>query len=72
MMRQRQYNIINYIDDILGINLPSKIDTSFDALCNLPEDLGFQISQKKLCAPTTCLNCVGILVKLKTLQCLYP
>ena len=62
MMCRHHYDVINYIDDILGIDLPSKIDASFDALRQLLEDLGFQISQKKLQAPTTCLNCLGILV----------
>ena len=31
IMRQ-DYDVINYIDDILGIDLPSRIDASFDAL----------------------------------------
>ena len=62
MMRQRQFDVINYIDDILGIDVPSKINASFDALCQLLDDLGFQISQKKLHPPTTQLNCLGIVV----------
>ena len=62
IMRQRQFDIINYIDDILGIDVPSKIDESFDALRHVLADLGFQISQKKLQAPTTRLNCLGIVV----------
>ena len=47
-MRQRQFDVINYIDDILGIDLPSIIDTSFDTLCHLLQKLGFQISVKNL------------------------
>ena len=62
IMRQRQFDVINYIDDILGIDVPSKIDASFDALRHILADLGFQISQKKLQAPTTHLNCLGIVV----------
>ena len=58
----RNYDIINYIDDILGIDLPCRIDASFHALCDLLPQLGFEISQKKLVKPTTCLNCLGILV----------
>ena len=34
IMRQHHYDFINYIDDILGIDVPSKIDASFDALCH--------------------------------------
>ena len=40
-MHQHQYDVINYIDDILGIDLLSKIDASFDALRHLLQELGF-------------------------------
>ena len=72
MMRQRQYDVTNYIDDILGIDLPSKIDASFNALCKLLEDLGLQISHKRLHAPTICLNCLVFWLTLKILECQYP
>ena len=62
MMRQRDYDVINYIDDILGIDLPSRVDASFDALRSLLLHLGFEISQNKLVRPATCVNCLGILV----------
>ena len=62
MMRQRDYDIINYIDDILGIDLPSRVDASFDALRSHLLQLGFEISQNKLVKPATCVNCLGILV----------
>ena len=47
MMRQRDYGIINYIGDILGIDLPSSVDASFDALSALLVHLGFEISQNR-------------------------
>ena len=47
MMRHRNFDVINYIDDILGIDLPSRIDTSFDALRSLLPKLGVEISKKK-------------------------
>ena len=62
IMRQKGYDIMNYIDDILEIDVPSKIEASFDALQSLLHDLGFEISKKKLVAPTTSMNCLGILV----------
>ena len=62
IMRQRPFDIVNYVDDILGIDLPSRIDASFNALGHLLQDLRIHLSQKKLQAPTTCLNCSGILV----------
>ena len=46
IMRQHQYDMINYNDDILGIDLPSRTDSSFDALRQLLGKLGFQISSK--------------------------
>ena len=62
IMRQKGYDIMNYIDDILGIDIPSKIDASFDALQSLLHDLGFEVSMRKLVAPTTSMNCLGIMV----------
>ena len=62
IMRQKGYDVMNYIDDILGIDVPSKIDASFDALQSLLQELGFEISKKKLVAPTTSMNCLGIMV----------
>ena len=62
MMRQHHFDVINYIDDILWIDVPSKIDASFDALHYLLHVLGFDNSLKKLESPCTCLNCLGILV----------
>ena len=72
IMRQRHYDVVNYIDDILGIGLPSQIDTSFDALRQLLQELGLQVSEKKLENPTTCLNCLGILIDTKTFTMSIP
>ena len=72
IMRQQHYDVINYIDDILGVVLPSRIDASFDALCQLLGDLGFQISKKKLEPPSTCLNCLGILINTETFTMSIP
>ena len=60
IMCQRQFDVTNYINDLLGIDLPSKIDASYDTLRHLLHKLGFEISEKKLEPPTTCLNCLGI------------
>ena len=56
-VRQRGHDVINYIDDILEIDLPSHVDASFDALSSLLE-----VSQNKLINPSMCVNCLGILV----------
>ena len=71
-MHRQTYDVINYIYDILGIDLPSRIDTSFDALRSLLPRLGFEISQKKLVTPTTCINCLGILVNTKEFTLAIP
>ena len=65
-MRRRHHDVINYIDDILGIGLPSEIDASFEALRQILRELGLQVSDKKLESPTTCLNCLGILINTET------
>ena len=72
IMRQRHYDVINYIDDNLGIGLPSQIDASFDALHQILRELGLQVSEKKLKSPTTCLNCLGILINTETFTMSIP
>ena len=62
MLHRHQFDVVNYIDYILGIDIPSKIDASFDGMCHLLHVLGFNISLKKLERTSTHLNCLGILV----------
>ena len=62
MMRQHHFDIINYIDDIIGINVPSKVFDSFNTLQNLLQSLGFQLPEKKIVQPTGKINCLGIMV----------
>ena len=72
MMHQRDFDVINYIDDILGIELPSRVDASFDALSALLNHLGFEISYNKLVKPATCVNCLGILVNTENFTLSIP
>ena len=72
IMRRRHHDVINYIDDILGIGLPSQIDASFDALHQILRELGLQVLDKKLESPTTCLNCLGILINTETFTMSIP
>ena len=72
MMRQRGHDVINNIDDILGIDLTSRVGASFDALSSLLELLGFEISQNKLIKPSTCVNCLGILVNTENFTLSVP
>ena len=53
--------LMNYIDDLIYCGLPSTIDASHHFLLNLLQDLGLDISHKKLCPPDTKVICLGIL-----------
>ena len=55
-------NLLNYIDDLIYIGLPSNIQASYDFLLQLLRDLGLEISSSKLVAPSTAVVCLGILV----------
>ena len=51
----------NYIDDLLYCGLPSKIHSAYDFLHQLLQELGLDISHKKLHPPDTLMVCLGIL-----------
>ena len=55
-------NLLNYIDDLIYIGLPSDIQTSYQFLLQLLQDLGLEISTNKLVASSTAVGCLGILV----------
>ena len=71
-MCQRDFDIINYIDDILGIKLPTRIDALFEALSSLLVHLGFEILYNKLVKPATCINFLGILVNTENFTLSIP
>ena len=62
ILRQRDVNVINYIDDFLGYGTPSIAKHSYDALLDIMTQLRITISDKKLVAPTTKAVCLGILI----------
>ena len=62
IMRQKGYPIIDYIDDYIGVGVPSVASASFSALTHLMQDLGLTISQKKLVPPSTQVTCLGVLI----------
>ena len=53
-------HLFNYIDDLIYTGLPSNIHASFRFLLKLLQDLGLDISRKKLVAPDTTVTCLGI------------
>ena len=62
IMTQRGYDVINYIDDVIVVGLPSVTTKVFTDLQTLIRQLGLDISVKKLVAPDTCVNCLGIII----------
>ena len=53
-------DLFNYIDDLIYVGLPSKIDAAFAFLTSLLSDLGLEVSTKKLVRPS--VICLGILI----------
>ena len=62
MMRQKGYAMIDYIDNYVGIGVPSVAWKSYDALTHLMRELGLTISEKKLVPPATQVTCLGVLI----------
>ena len=54
--------LLNYIDDLIYVGLPSKIHESYSFLLSLLQELGLQVSQNKLVPPSTEVVCLGILI----------
>ena len=54
-------SMLNYIDDLIYTALPSTIHKSYQFLLNLLQQLGLDISSKKLHPPSTQAVCLGIL-----------
>ena len=60
MMKNKGYDIINYIDDVIGFGTVSTATPSNNALFQLLQELGFEISTKKLEQPCTKATCLGV------------
>ena len=52
--------LINYIDDLVLSDLPSKINNAYQFLLMLLQEVGLPISSSKLVDPTTSAVCLGI------------
>ena len=62
IMNKNGHNaLLNYIDDFIYCGLPSNIGHSYQFLLDLLQDLGLDISLKKLCPPNTKVICLGIM-----------
>ena len=61
-MSKKDFQVTNYIDDIVGQATPFQADSSFEAISSLLSELGLDISAKKLIYPTTRASCVGVTI----------
>ena len=61
-MHQKSYVMVNYIDDYIGMGVPSIAWASYTALIELMGELGLTISENKLVPPSTQVTCLGILI----------
>ena len=60
MMRCAGFDIVNYVDDFVGIGIPSVARRSYDHLHQLLKRVGLDINVKKLVAPCTKFTCLGV------------
>ena len=60
MMRRAGYDVINYVDDFVGVATPSVAHQSYEHLTKLLERLGLDVSVKKLVSPSTSAICLGV------------
>ena len=60
MMHCLGFDVINYIDDFVGVGTPSVARPSYDTLIELLQKLGLEVSSKKLVPLSTKATCLGI------------
>ena len=60
IMAKQNHDFINYIDDLIGLGLPSTVYDSFNSLCELLQKLGLTISNKKVVSPSTLVTYLGV------------
>ena len=68
IMTSQDHDVINYIDDVIGFGTVSTAHTSF---CTL-QDLGLDISIKKLVRPSTKVICLGVEVNTEEFTVAVP
>ena len=62
IMNKNGHNaLMNYIDDFIYCELPSNIGYYYKFLLDFLQELGLDISAKKLCPPNTKVICLGIM-----------
>ena len=72
VMKQQDFTIFNYVDDLMGIGPVSTVHEAYSFVLNLLEKLGFPISSSKLESPSTRGNCLGVIVDTITCTVAVP
>ena len=62
VMRCNSFTIVNYVDDLLGLENPDISDLSFQFLLIILAQAGFPISSSKLAPPSTSCVCLSLLI----------
>ena len=65
-MLHYQFEVTNYTDNVIGIDLASGINDSFEVHKNSLQNIGFELSKKRM-IPSK-MNCLGIMVDTKNLK----
>ena len=60
MIRRQEFTVLNYVNDFIGIATPNVARRSYDALLELLQKLGLEVSVKKLVSPATKVTCLGV------------
>ena len=68
IMRQKDFVMVDYIDDYVGMGVPSIAWVSYNALTELMGEQGLTIIEKKLVPPSTQVTCLGVLIDKGTLS----
>ena len=60
MMHRQGFTVLNYVDDFIGVETPCVARRSYDALLELLQKLGLEVSVNKLVGPATKVTCLGV------------
>ena len=55
-----------YLDDLIGAASPARANDAFTTLINLLQHFGLPINSKNVEAPSSQINCLGIIVNAKS------
>ena len=72
VMRSKNIDVYNYLDDIICVHQIENASEEFDTLYSLFEFLGLPINPKKVVPPTRALTCMGILIDIDAGKMLIP